>query len=1419
MHAQLMKLSRWWRGLAVGVRILFWIIGLVAAYVITAQLSDWRSAAWMLGILLLALGLFWLISWFVHRAEQRRGREMEATLLRGMSREGAPLDESKEERDVRQQLERRWQQVYESLRERGYNYYSFPWYLIIGPAQSGKTTSIQKSDQEFPIGDKPVVDYGGTRGCNWFFTNQAVMIDTAGRYVEHLGTHDGWSQMEERDQEEWNTFLDLLRRMRSRSPVNGVVLTIKLEDVLLDDNAERERIIEMLRKALLDIEERLRVRVPVYVLVTMCDKLVGFVDFFERLPGLANRTLFGWSKKGNFEEAFDRGEFRAGFGELTEGLRERMIEFMEEDASKGTGSPADLARMDRLTSFPDEFATLGPRLAQMLEQIFAPTSFNEHHFCRGVYFTSGVQEGQPVVAACKDLLADRLSSFEAEDLSELATESKAYFIADLYQEKVFREQGLVRLTGRARADQKRKKWAYGSVAAAVLLAFTWFVVNDLSGRAESASAPYQALVALEKAAPDVKNLRRKDPPTDVLTLVGTFGKAVDHFATEKSDLYDTEEAHGNAVAAYRKAYGKLVLGPLLDDVLAKVTDKNSAAFRTWDNDTYKWMKVLTYLHALGHKGQESPQKTRIDWNFDPPGEAEEKPHKPSVRTLLRDLGALHNSLCEPNAQLNYKDVVAEADRIGKGDVDQGLAALRAVAKKRAGKIRSALRRYFDYWQQFRTDAGDTADPLLKRYRRWRALHALHTRADHALAELHKILGNGADVASLEAYDKTVKTPWTKHAGDVAVQKIKDAITDVKGLEKPTWQTLQDKFNTGAAMLDSVDLVATGDGLRAATERYRSELQGELQPRLEDFADPATYKKWAAPDLDTDFQTMSAGVTATLDGEFGVFLDAQNPPAAWTSVQARFTELAEPLSNRDEPTGAPDSYSTLRTRFKGTAKDMLEKRIATRFFQQAKATTLTPGQAYSAKEAVALANTVKVLNEGWTAWKLKVWTEGSDFRLKATAKAWFVAFKDHWMNGVLDTECRVHASVESRTKHEQALHEFSEAVGRKPHDGWKDLFVLPDFKALATRFAQQKEQLGDKAGSWVDALDTPFAGETDLLTSLRQISAVWIAYGDPTQGIVQKLADAVDRNLRTPIDELKAADHEPRVLSWITKQLMPGKPEDRKYQDIVIAGLENDPVLRFANRYIEAARMQLPARRKHMWDDHWTAFIKAHGSKTGTFPFVGAITDGRLAVGETTVAKAYEFLSTEPNLQVFYVLATGKLGTAVEGLAEPYELDFVRRCRMLRDLLQKRELTIQFRSDPGEFTVTEPEWQIAVFPENPVALVLNQDRWTDPIAWTPGKEHELRFDCPRARTPWEWDEPHWMPAKPGQLNLLYLLFAPGSTRGPDGRSRTVTLKFTTTGREGVMKLTVKIMHETTSLDLPDQLPDLPGVITKRRARGG
>ncbi len=164
--------------------------------------------------------------------------------------------------------------------------YQLPWYVMIGPPGSGKTTALTRSGLHFPSGDSAEVrGVGGTRNCDWLFTNEAVLIDTAGRYT----TQDSHAPL---DRGAWQSFLDLLKKHRPRQPINGVLVAISASDLLADDSL-REAHARAVADRLAEISERLGIQVPAYLMITKCDLIAGFTEFFDDLDNEQRQQVWG----------------------------------------------------------------------------------------------------------------------------------------------------------------------------------------------------------------------------------------------------------------------------------------------------------------------------------------------------------------------------------------------------------------------------------------------------------------------------------------------------------------------------------------------------------------------------------------------------------------------------------------------------------------------------------------------------------------------------------------------------------------------------------------------------------------------------------------------------------------------------------------------------------------------------------------------------------------------------------------------------------------------------------------------------------------------------------------------------------------------------------------------------------------------
>ena len=190
-----------------------------------------------------------------------------------------------------------------------------PWYLLIGPTGSVKTSLLDFSGLDFPLNKidrKLTRDTSGTRHCDWYFAEHGVLIDTAGRYLTQNETHA--------DATGWSTLLGLLRKRRRERPLNGVLVTLPVDTLFSGDEKKLSDLAEQIRVRLQDIHQTLHIEVPVYLVLSKADKLLGFTEFFEQLSREESDQVFGGLGFGGHRDAVAVvGQANVGHLELTGG--------------------------------------------------------------------------------------------------------------------------------------------------------------------------------------------------------------------------------------------------------------------------------------------------------------------------------------------------------------------------------------------------------------------------------------------------------------------------------------------------------------------------------------------------------------------------------------------------------------------------------------------------------------------------------------------------------------------------------------------------------------------------------------------------------------------------------------------------------------------------------------------------------------------------------------------------------------------------------------------------------------------------------------------------------------------------------------------------------------------------------------------
>lgn len=446
--------NRWfWRivgALALGLLLFF--VGPLVSIAGFRPLGWWPVYTFAALLPLILVGVFLLLS-------VRRDKQKNAAMMEALKPEPGAAD--------RDEISAKLSQALDMLKSakvgsRGAYAYQLPWYAIIGPSGAGKTTALLNCGLDFPTA--VAGEYRALRGqpktpnCDWWFTDEAVLIDTAGRYVTQ---DDDASE----DAAGWKSFLDLLQQYRPLQPLNGVIVAIPAPDFV--DPAKMAEHARHIRARLAEISKQLGQDLPVYVLVTKADLLAGFREYFRSSTDSESDQVFGATAKG---DQSDNQSVLDGFEGLVTSVSSRVVERMQNEPQMHLRA--------QIAAFPAQLASLQAPIGKLLEALGQKSRFDNPARVRGVYLASSIQTGNPVDRILLSVGAPATHS------AQTVGTGRSYFLKRFFSDLLIPEQGMA---GRNPLAEKRAGQRYTIAVAASLAAlmiccgvWTWGYFRNLS---------------------------------------------------------------------------------------------------------------------------------------------------------------------------------------------------------------------------------------------------------------------------------------------------------------------------------------------------------------------------------------------------------------------------------------------------------------------------------------------------------------------------------------------------------------------------------------------------------------------------------------------------------------------------------------------------------------------------------------------------------------------------------------------------------------------------------------------------------------------------------------------------------------------------------------------------------------------------
>lgn len=332
--------------------------------------------------------------------------------------------------------------------------WQLPWYMVIGPAGSGKSALLREG---FP--SDVIYTPESLRGAEYHpliiprVGSQAVIFDPDGV----LTAPSGDDLLHRRLHEHW---LGWLAHARARQPLNGLILTLDLPDFLTADKPRRESVLQSLRQQLQEIRQCLHCRLPVYVVLTRLDLLTGFAALFHSRDRKERDAILGVTFTRHAHESDNwRNELNAFWLAWGQQMNLALADLML--------AQSNAIQRSALFSFSRQMQGAGDIVASLLAALL--DGENMDVMLRGVYLTSSLQRGQ-----VDDIFTQSAARQYGLGYSSLAawplTETAPYFSRRLFSDVLLAEPNLAGENSVWLGSSRRRLTTFSACGAALVVA-------------------------------------------------------------------------------------------------------------------------------------------------------------------------------------------------------------------------------------------------------------------------------------------------------------------------------------------------------------------------------------------------------------------------------------------------------------------------------------------------------------------------------------------------------------------------------------------------------------------------------------------------------------------------------------------------------------------------------------------------------------------------------------------------------------------------------------------------------------------------------------------------------------------------------------------------------------------------------------
>lgn len=453
-----------------GILLYLWVLG---SWVVFAAWLLWGSATGLpqpwFGVAAIVLGLIalWAGVALGVRLFASRPRSAGAAFTSGASSSGELLGMT------RGAVARYLKSLDRKNVLRSWALYERPWILVFGDTGCGCSSLLDKCGVDY-VHRYPSEQDGlrahDRRVPRFLFGNEAVFVDTPGAFADPSGNSD------------WVGLAKALKAERPLCPADAAVVVVALRDIVDGTPETIKTLGERLRARIDALIGLWGVEIPVYLVFSGTDSMVGFADCFAPGGPDLSQEVLGASVGSEQTASLPRHIFGEEFALVCRSLSQFRIGRLVRESGETT--KRDICR------FVIQFEALQEKISALVSEVFKPSGYVGKPVFKGFYFTGATsssgnesplapfaaQDGNTIAAHPLNPHRER-SRPAALSMADGAVKAEnALFASALFGRVIPHGVGHARATGQSvRSNTIRLALSVAATVLAAGIASTWIV--------------------------------------------------------------------------------------------------------------------------------------------------------------------------------------------------------------------------------------------------------------------------------------------------------------------------------------------------------------------------------------------------------------------------------------------------------------------------------------------------------------------------------------------------------------------------------------------------------------------------------------------------------------------------------------------------------------------------------------------------------------------------------------------------------------------------------------------------------------------------------------------------------------------------------------------------------------------------------